>query len=442
MIRRILLPVLFLGLSGCGDDRIANPSAPPIDPARTPTDGGAQIPSGIPFRPNDRTVVLIRDPFDAPAVPGQAVITLGLDDDETTFNQSWGTTTLETIEPGVSFLAQLPAGTEPRDLAPAMIESGECDWAEPNYLSETPEGTRGTIPFYEADHVFGDVADQGALDRIGAPLAQQTATGVGVTVAVLDTGIDSTHPDLTASVSAGGWDFVDNDADAADERSLLDEDGDGLFDEGAGHGTHVAGLVLAVAPDVTLLPVRVLNSEGVGTSVGLAFGIRWAMNSGADIINLSLGMYADSRVVKDAIDEALDAGVIVVNSAGNQGVNDRDHFPARMSDVISVAASDSLDSRASFSNFGSHVNITAPGVDLLSTFLDGGYAIWSGTSMAAPLVSGSAALRLEVNPSMTLSSLEEAIEDTATPLFGEEGSFWEGKMGDGLISVSGLVTYP
>ena len=203
----------------------------------------------------------------------------------------------------------------------------------------------------------------------------------------------------------------------------------------------MAGLVLAAAPDVTLMPVRVLDSEGMGTSVSVARGIRWAAQNGADIINLSLGMYVSSHVIKKAIREVTSEGVIVVNSAGNLGLDDRDHFPARMGDVVSVAASDPVDSKATFSNFGPNVVVAAPGEGLLSTFLDGGYAVWSGTSMAAPLVSGSIALRLQVAPNTSLDTLEEAIEATSAPLLNEENSVWKGKMGDGRIAADLLIGF-
>jgi len=434
--------VLLVTVGGCGENRPADPLGPGTVVRHQDRDPGDPPPRRL---PELRLGGVAPDPPpvpEGPSVPGQAVITLlPGDDDIDTFNDTWGTSTIRTVEGTNSVLVAMPDGYEALDLAGEMIAEGDCEWAEPNYLSETPEGQQGTIPFYEGDAVYDDVTDQDALKRIGIPAAHMVATGAGVTVAVLDTGIDTSHPAFAGAVSPLGWDFVDDDASPLDERNGLDDDEDGEIDEGAGHGTHVAGLIRATAPGSTLLPVRVLDSEGLGTAVGLARGIRWAIANGADVINLSLGMYVDSHVVKRAVDDAAAQGIIVVNSAGNRGIEDNDHFPARMSKVLSVAASDPGDTRAPFSNYGSHVAVAAPGVGLLSTFLDQGFAVWSGTSMAAPLVSGSIALRLEVASWTTESDLRDAFDSTCVPLVGEEGSAWEGKMGSGRILTSALVTY-
>jgi len=445
VIRSILSLIVVLLvpgiLSGCGGDRMTAPQNTVIAAADAGTGDDVPGPRQKPVRKWGYEAPEVPIVPEGPAVPGQAIIHLGPMDDVEAFNIDWGTTTIRRIEGTTATLVATPQGVSVTDLATEMITYGDCLWAEPNYLSETPEGAQGTIPFYEGDHVFGDVADQGALARIGAPLAHLTSTGNGVVVAIVDTGIDSTHPDLAASVSPIGWDFVDGDAVALDERNGLDDDGDGDVDEGAGHGTHVAGLVLAAAPDATLMPVRVLDSEGVGTSVGVARGIRWAADNGADVINLSLGMYVDARVIRDAIEDAVAHGVIVVNSTGNRGVQAQEHFPARLSRVLSVAATDSVDARAPFSNYASHVDVSAPGVALLSTYLDHGYAIWSGTSMAAPLVSGSIALRLQTHPATTQDEVENIFKDTCDPIAGEQGTPWEGKMGDGRINTAALVAF-
>ncbi|MBZ0266765.1 S8 family serine peptidase [bacterium] len=436
IIIAVLVPLL---LAGCGGDRVAGPEDVAVVPAGSGDDGPG--PRRKPVRKWGYVAPDVPIVRDAPAVPGQAIIHFEPTDDVEHFNINWGTTTIRHIEGSNATLVATPPGVSVVDLVTEMITYGDCMWAEPNYVSETPEGAQGTIPFYEGDHVFGDVADQGAMARIGAPQAHLTATGNGVLVAIVDTGIDGTHPDLAASVSSIGWDFVDDDPLALDERNELDDDGDGLVDEGAGHGTHVAGLVLAAAPNVTLMPVRVLDSEGSGTSVGVARGIRWAADNGADVINLSLGMYVDARVIRDAIEDAVAHGTIVVNSAGNRGMQAQDHFPARLSRVLSVAATDSVDARAIFSNFSSHVDVSAPGVGMLSTFLDHGYAVWSGTSMAAPLVSGCVALRLEQYPWATQDDMEDIFKDTCAPIANDEGTIWDGKMGDGRIDAAALVAF-
>jgi subtilisin family serine protease len=294
------------------------------------------------------------------------------------------------------------------------------------------------MPFYEGDAVPQDVVDQDAMLRIHSAEAHAVARGSGVTVAILDTGIDASHPDLVASVAMVGWDFVDDDATPTDEADGIDQDGDGTADEAAGHGTHVAGLVHAAAPGATLMAVRVLDSEGIGTAVSVACGIRFAAQNGARVINLSLGMYADADIIKDAIRDAQDAGVVAVCAAGNLGVDDRDHFPSRLSEVISVAATDPEDLKADFSNFSPSVTLSAPGVGLLSTFLNHGYATWSGTSMATPLVSAAAALRLEIEPGIAPSELRQAVaHDAFEPDY--EGFVYDGKMGEGRLDLLGVV---
>jgi subtilisin family serine protease len=185
------------------------------------------------------------------------------------------------------------------------------------------------------------------------------------------------------------------------------------------------------------MAVRVLDSDGIGTSVSVARGIRFAVDNGADVINLSLGMYVRADVIRDAIEQARDAGVVVVTAGGNRGLDDRDHFPSRLSETIAVAATDANDLKADFSNYGPHINVAAPGVGLLSTYLDHGYAVWSGTSMAAPLVSGGAALRLEVHPGNP-EDLTDALEESSAE-FHHEGRPYNGKLGDGRLALEGLV---
>ena len=321
-----------------------------------------------------------------------------------------------------------------------MEESGDCEIAEPIYLTQSPESNQGTIPFYEGDHVISDVFDQDALTRMGVDQAHEEATGQGVVVAVLDTGVDHTHPDLSAFVSSEGYDFIENDADPLDAVDELDQDFDGLTDEGAGHGTHVAGLVHAVAPDATILPIRVLNSEGIGTSVAVARGIHYAVDNGARVINLSLGLDTTADVIKEAIQNARSSQVVVVASAGNRGIHDPEHFPANRHEVLAVASTNNLDLKAEFSSYSAHVDMCAPGENILSTFLNHGYAIWSGTSMSTPMVSGAAALRIELQPSAAADEIIADIENSAFEL-DFDGYDYDGKMGEGRLDLAHLTAY-
>ncbi|MCA9752121.1 MAG: S8 family serine peptidase [Gemmatimonadetes bacterium] len=434
----VLLAVL-VATTGClnrGDDLVG-----PADPAAaglvSPVLGGPSGEAGEPVDPSRIPEYHlgggggIRPIPRVPYRPGEVVVKLNAGESLALFNETFGTTTVEQLPDGFARLALAESDDDPWNPISEMDESGSCEHVEPNFVTEAPESQQGTLPIYEGDHVYGDVVTQDPLDQIGIPAAHAYATGSGVVVAVIDTGIDATHPDLAASISPVGYDFVDDDADPSEERPGVDVDGNGIPDQAAGHGTHVAGLILAVAPDVTIMAVRVLDSEGQGTSFNVARGIRWAAANGADIINLSLGMYADADVIKRAIQDVDDLDVVVVNAAGNRGRYDERHFPARMSRVISVAAIDEKDARAEFSNWGEHVHISAPGVAILSTGLDHGYAIWSGTSMSAPLVSGAAALRLQIDPAATPDDVADAIEDTRGPL-DVAGTPWVNSMGGRL----------
>ena len=446
--RRVILPLGFLlGLAGCGDraDMPLDPISPAsaIAPNRAlvdaePGEVHPESSSNTPSRTIGGSGGL--HPGSSAYVSGQVVVRLAIGEDLDDFNATWGTTTLEQI--GEHAVLSIPSGVNPRRLAQDMQGDEACDVADLNWLAEAPESHQGTIPSPESPQghgTFEDVQDQDALLRIGVEEAHAVSTGQGAIVAVLDTGVDVAHPDLTGAIVSGGWDFVDDDASPIDERSNLDRDDDGLVDEGAGHGTHVAGIILAVAPDARILPVRVLDSEGIGTSVNVARGISWAAAAGVDIINLSLGMNESADVIKKAIQDAEDAGIMVITAAGNRGGEDPTHFPSRLSKVASVAATDPDDDPAYFSSYASSVDISAPGVGILSTFLDGGYAVWSGTSMSTPMVSGAAALLLEESPLTDLAAFLNALDESAYPLPYPEGAPYAGKMGSGRLDVAALL---
>jgi thermitase len=228
--------------------------------------------------------------------------------------------------------------------------------------------------------------DQYGLESIRAPYGWETTTGsASITIAVLDTGVDASHPDLAGKVLAG-YDFVNDDADPADDN---------------GHGTHVAGIAAAQTDNGTgvagvswgarIMPVKVLNASSFGTYADVAQGIIWAVDNGAAILNLSLGGAAESEAVADAVDYADARDVLVVAAAGNTG-SPTVLFPARLPKVVAVAATDETDARATLSNYGPEIDVAAPGIAIYSTDLGGGYGDRSGTSMSTAFVSGLAAL--------------------------------------------------
>lgn len=260
------------------------------------------------------------------------------------------------------------------------------------------------------------VGQQWPVEKIQLPAAWDLTMGARtVKVAVVDTGIDSQHPDLAGQV-VGGRDFVNNDSDPDDDM---------------GHGTHVAGTIAAltnngvgvagIAGGASLLAVKVLGSNGSGTVAAIADGINYAVQQGAKVINLSLGSPQSSTTLASAINSALAAGVTVVAAAGNDGTS-TPMYPAAIKGVIAVGATDSSDNRSSFSNYGSWVTVAAPGSNILSTYPGGRYQAMNGTSMASPHVAGVAALVRSRHPDWSASQVKAAIETTGDPVRGFEGN--------------------
>ena len=223
-------------------------------------------------------------------------------------------------------------------------------------------------------------------------------TGTGVRVAVIDTGIDYTHPDL-AGVYAGGYNIITDNA-----TGPMDDNG---------HGTHCAGILAATgssngiygtAPGVRLYAVKVLSGKGEGRVSDVIAGIFWAKNNSMQVASMSLGLNEDSQALHDAVDEASADGVLIVAAAGNSGVasgsGDTMTYPGKYDSVLSVAAVNKYNHRAFWSSTGSHIGVSAPGVNIRSAIPAAGYATYSGTSMAAPHVAGVAAPADSAHPGL------------------------------------------
>ena len=267
------------------------------------------------------------------------------------------------------------------------------EWAEINWVSRAPTGDPyRTWKWGEADE--NGYTNQHAFEQVNLGSAQTKVTGAGVIVAILDTGIDLEHPAFVSHLALLANSNMISDTGAPDDT------GPGLA---WGHGTHVAGIVHGIAPDATLLPIRVLDSQGRGNTFVLAYAIELAVNSGASVINLSLGADCASRVLREAVQSAIAQGVVIVAAAGNDG-SETSQCPASLPGVLSVAAVTENRQRTTWSNYGAWVSLAAPGEGITSTFPLGlgaetdatpGYASWSGTSMATPFVAGAAALAVE-----------------------------------------------
>lgn len=268
--------------------------------------------------------------------------------------------------------------------------------------------------------------------RVNAPSAWNSEPpdlGAGVDVAVLDTGVDLTHPDLSPNLAAG-VNLVDPRRSPADDN---------------GHGTHVAGSlaaalnglgVVGVAPQVRLHPVKVLDNEGSGTLSGIIKGLDWCVKNGIRVINLSLGSPEGNSTFREAVARTADAGITLVAAAGNAGPDqDTVGYPARYPQVIAVGATTALDSVAEYSSRGPEVTVVAPGDSIRSTWPGGQYRELSGTSMAAPHVSGLVSLLLAAEPGLDPAAIKERLQGAAEPLPGL-GSDDQGK---GLVDAGHLL---
>jgi hypothetical protein len=274
---------------------------------------------------------------------------------------------------------------------------------EQRYELFAPEDDAG---FADQWHLENTGQEGGTVDAdVDAIAAWRVALGAGVTVAVIDSGVNMDHVELDGRV-VPGWDFVDNDGDPSPSGTNSNE----------GHGTAVAGIIAAeangvgtvgVAPEATLLVIRSC-SLGACWSLDIADGIYYAVDEGADLVNLSLGsITSEDPLVEDAIDYARSRDVLVVSAAGNEST-DLDALPIGQqlipgglpySNILTVTASDRRDQLAGFSNYGPEtVDLVAPGVDIVTTGVTGGYVTASGTSFASPIAAGVAALLLSADP--------------------------------------------
>jgi subtilisin family serine protease len=304
--------------------------------------------------------------------------------------------------------------------------------AEPNYWVRVPEVEQRSVAFLDQRSVAfldgvspSDYFGQYAMTLIRAPEAHALAQGEGVTVAIIDTGVDRRHPALAVRRFARGSDFVDKDENPAEVAGGM----------AYGHGTMVTGIVALMAPRATLMPLRAFDPDGMGKISDVAVAIRWAVRHGADVINMSFGVPGGSTpaVLRAAIDYATRRGVVLVASAGNDNTSSPE-YPASDEDVLAVAATDSGDVKASFSNYGSHIDVSAPGVSIYSAFPGGRFGWGSGTSYAAAFVSGEAALVLSAGR----STVREAIVASAVNIDRLNPGF-AGLLGRGRIDALGAV---
>jgi hypothetical protein len=329
-------------------------------------------------------------------------------------------------------LMERPEG-DPVDVALRTKNDGRVLSTEDNMLALPAEARQKSWAFDDGNGSYRACVGQLPTNRLGLEEAHAVGRGSGVLIAVLDTGIDPTHPMFARNI-AGGWDFIDNDSDPTDVANGIDEDHDGVADGAYGHGTHVAGIAALTAPQAQLLIVRVLDAEGRGDVKTVAAGIRWAARHGARVINMSFGMLRQSSAVSIALAEAYARGVICVSAAGNSGAEFPQEYPALSPLALAVAATGFDERPAPFTSYGRFVDMSAPGVDIRSAYPGGRYVLWSGTSMAAPFVSGSAALLVGLHPAWNLGTLVARLRGAARPFRGMTIA-QAGKLGGGVLDV-------
>jgi RHS repeat-associated protein len=349
---------------------------------------------------------------------------------------------------------ELPAGRDVGTAALELLLNPQIDFAEPNFLISKDE-LRPNDPQFNSQWALRNTGHNGGQygSDINATTAWQTTTGSAATiVAVIDSGIDFTHPDLAnnrwtnpnpeESGDLHGWDFISDSGEIKDEQ---------------GHGTAVAGIIAAEGNNslgisgvmwrASLMSLRVLDNTGTGDVADAVEAIDYAVVHGAQVINLSWGTNGESVALKDAIERAIRRNVVVVCSAGN-GSRDLDvtpYYPAsfNLRNLISVAASDSSDQLAAWSNWGGRsVTLVAPGTNILTTEMGGGYWSVTGTSAAAPIVAAIAGLLKTLRPQGSLTVIAKAISDgvrQTVPLDGKVSSGGVANAAGALAKLHGSI---
>lgn len=346
----------------------------------------------------------------AEPIPGQAVVKLGSGVSPSQAFNGAGVTAIDSIPDLHLYLVEFPNGisfeSKKNELSGKRGVTG-VEANQPMSLLETHQMSVSIPEEREPVFLTGEepVAyyRQPAVYSIGLDSALVISQGAGIRIAVIDNGIDTDHPLFFELPDSLGHDFVDRDSDPTEPEGTL-----------YGHGTFVAGLVQLAVPESELLIARAFDADGISTSFTVVQAINWAVNHQADVINMSFGTLSDSPVLAQACQMAVDAGVVLVASVGNNNQFQEAVYPAAYPGVIAVSAIGPDDYMAPFSNSGNFVDVCAPGVDLYSALpYPSVWGTWSGTSFSTPLVAAICGL-VQAVESISPEAMELHIRATAT----------------------------
>jgi len=365
-------------------------------------------------------------------VEGELVVKLnGLDSSSIEeINSQFGTEVQQYLPQLEIFLLATEEGADLDSLSEAIEALPNVLYSHPNYLVDPLQPVQGSFPFPD-DDLVGSYPDQAAAITLDLSEAHELSTGNGVVVAVIDGGVDYNDPVFEGTV-VSGYDYVDDDDDAFDEPG----------GDNSGHGTFIAGVVHLVAPEAEIRAYRVSEISGESDGYLVAEAMLQAIEDGCWVINLSLVMMDGHNAIAEAIEYAKNKDVIIVVAAGNEQ-EQIPLYPSSDSNVIAVAAVDTMNLLADFSRYGEHIDVCAPGTDIYSPYQNNLYAWWSGTSFAAPFVSGQAALIMsKALQTFSWTWVKDAILNTAVDLDGLNPDF-AGMLGSGLIDpVASLAISP
>lgn len=340
---------------------------------------------------------------------GEAVVKVKSNSQIASIAEELGVVVADSIPSSRTYLLKFPVTRSVDEVVAQLNDIENVELASINTTIGLPEVfqiSQGfpdeSVPIFSKGVSPQDYYAQAGLYDIGIDSAQLISTGKGVVIAVIDNGLDYSHPLMQNSNILAGHDFISLSPDASEQPGTI-----------YGHGTFVTGLLLLTSPDASIIPLRAFDGDGIGDQFNVARAIDWAIREGADIINMSFGATEMIDALRVAIEEATNNNIVMIAASGNEG-STLPYYPAAHPDVIAVASVDTLELFANFSNYGDYIDIVAPGVNMYSS-LAGEYdwGTWSGTSFSAPIVSGTVAMMKQIEKSYTPLDIQNHLRYTS-----------------------------